>query len=132
MQEEKVQRPLDRLAIALSGICVLHCLLTPVLIVSFPILAATSLADEGFHQALLWLVLPASVFALSLGCFRHKDKAVLTLGLAGLSLVMVTTMWGHETLGETGERFATVIGGVTLALGHIRNYRLCRRDSCHT
>jgi hypothetical protein len=123
---------LDRIAVALSGICVLHCLLTPVLIVSFPILAATSMADDAFHQVLLWLVLPASLLALSLGCFRHKDRAVLTLGLAGLSLIMVTAMVGHDSFGETGERIATVIGGVTLALGHLRNHRLCRRDSCHT
>jgi hypothetical protein len=132
MQEEKVQRPLDRLAIALSGICVLHCLLTPALIISFPILAASSMADEAFHQALLWLVLPASMLALLLGCFRHKDGTVLVLGLAGLSVIMLTAMWGHELFGEAGERFATVIGGITLTLGHLRNHRLCRRDSCHT
>lgn len=80
MTKATVQRPLDRLAIALAGLCLVHCLLTPIALVLFPMLAATSVADEQFHTMLLWLVLPASLVALALGCRRHKDHLVISLG----------------------------------------------------
>jgi cytochrome c biogenesis factor len=130
MMKDTVQRPFDRLAIALSGLCVVHCLLTPVALVLFPVLAATSVADDHFHMLLLGLVLPASLVALVLGCRRHKDHLVISLGGIGLVLLMFTAIGGHAVLGERGERWSTVLGSVTLALGHLRNHYLCRRNAC--
>jgi hypothetical protein len=132
MRKDTAQRPLDCLAIALSGLCIVHCLLTPVALVLFPVLAATSVADEQFHRLLFGLVLPASLVALALGCRRHKDRLVLCLGMIGLVLLMLTALGGHAILGERGERWSTVLGGVTVALGHLRNHGLCRRHTCDT
>jgi hypothetical protein len=130
MTKETFQRPLDRLAIALAGLCLVHCLLTPLALVLFPMLAATAVADEHVHQLLLWLVLPASLVALGLGCRRHKDCLVITLGVLGLLVLILTAIAGHTAFGEGGERWGTVLGGVTVALGHLRNHRLCRRNAC--
>ena len=131
MTKDTVQRLFDRLAIALAGLCLVHCLLTPLTLVLFPMLAATAVADEHVHQILLWL-LPASLVALALGCRRHKDRLVVTLGALGLLALILTTMGGHAVFGEGGERWGTILGGVTVALGHLRNYRLCRRHACDT
>lgn len=132
MLKERIQTPLDRLGIMLSGICLFHCLLTPLAIILFPIISLTFATDESFHKMLLWLVLPTSVCAFFIGCVRHKDAGVLALGLAGLTLMILAAHLGHQALGETGERIATTIGGLTLALGHIRNHRRCREDRCET
>jgi len=125
-----LQKPLDRLAIALSGLCALHCLATPVALLLIPALAATHVAGESFHRILLIFVLPASALALLLGCWRHKDKIVLGIGILGLTLLVFGAFAGHELLGEIGEKVATMIGTTTLAMGHARNYRLCRHDGC--
>ncbi|MEN3332356.1 MAG: hypothetical protein V7641_1721 [Blastocatellia bacterium] len=130
MEGVKTQRLLDRLAIAVSGLCVLHCLITPVLLILIPVLASTNVADKVFHRILLAFVLPFSLAALLLGCRRHKDWIVFVLGILGLALLILTAWFGHDSFGETGERIATVLGGLTLAIGHVRNYRLCRRDGC--
>jgi hypothetical protein len=132
MTKETIQCPLDRLAIALAGLCLVHCLLTPLALVLFPMLAATVVVDEHVHQLLVWLVLPASLVALALGCRRHKDRLVVTLGGLGLLTLLLIAMGGHAVFGEGGERWGTILGGMTMALGHLRNYRLCRRRACDT
>ena len=64
---------LDKLAVSASMLCAIHCLFLPVILVVFPALGATLFGDELFHALLLWLIIPLSVIALSLGCRRHKD-----------------------------------------------------------
>lgn len=131
MEHIKAQKLLDRLAIGMSGLCVLHCLVTPVLLILIPVLASTIVADETFHKILLVFVLPASSLALLLGCRRHKDWIVLSLGALGLTQLAVIAFVGHELLGETGETAATVVSSLVLAVSHFRNHRLCRSDGCN-
>lgn len=128
--QQKIQNLLDQLAIMFSGLCILHCLLTPVFVVIFPVLVTSDIASEGFHQFLLWLILPTSLFALFLGSFHHKDRLLLMLGLAGLSQLVITAFLGHELFSELGEGLITVVGSVALVLAHIRNRQLCCHKSC--
>jgi len=88
------------------------------------------LADEGFHLVMLWLILPSSAIALTLGCRRHKDAAVLVAGACGLSILVFTAAFGHDLAGELGEKLLTFVGAAVLSAGHLRNYRLCRREAC--
>lgn len=127
------QLVLDQIAIGISALCALHCLLAPLALVLVPTLAAAPLADENFHRALVLLVVPASAVALSLGCRRHKDWFVLLAGFGGMAGLVAAAIFGHEVLGESGERIATVVMTILLAAGHVRNFRLCRNDGCeHT
>ena len=126
----KVQFISDRLAMLLSSLCVIHCLLTPILLISIPALAGVSiLNDETFHQILLFFVLPIGVLALSLGYLHHKNKWVVFAGVFGLTLLSSTLLveWiglGHEVLGEYGEVIITVIASFIIVGAHLINYRL--------
>ena len=124
------QSTLDRLAIGAAALCAAHCLLTPVLIVLVPVLASTLVADENFHKLMLIGVLPTSILALGVGCRRHGSRSVLTLGITGLAILICAALWGHDLLGEVGERLATLAGGLIMSVAHYRNYRLCRRTGC--
>lgn len=125
-----MQRPLDIIVVSISGLCAVHCLLMPLVLILFPVLSGSLVAGEDFHQLLLWGILPTSGLALFLGCRRHKDRRVLVMGLVGLSLVILAAFHGHDWFGEWGERLITVLGGSIMAGGHVRNYRLCRNDQC--
>ena len=126
----KVQFISDKLAMLLSSLCVVHCLLTPILLISIPALAGVSiLNDETFHQILLFFVLPIGVFALSLGYLHHKNKWVVFAGVFGLTLLSSPLLveWiglGHEVLGEYGEVTITVIASFIIVGAHLINYRL--------
>jgi hypothetical protein len=125
-----MQMLMDRTAILLSTACAIHCLFLPVIVIMLPVLGTTFLGNEDFHRLLLWFVFPISVLALTQGCRRHQDRIVIMFGILGLALLLVTAIIGHEILGEEGERLTTVSGATALALGHVRNYMLCRKNKC--
>ena len=79
---------------------------------------------------LLFVVIPLSVIAITLGCRQHKSWVVAQTSLAGLAILIFAAIYGHDVLGHDGERVATIIGASIIALGHIRNYQLCRRAKC--
>ena len=118
---------LDRVAIGLSGLCAIHCAVTPVAVVLFPMLSACLGSDQLFHALLLSLVLPSSVLALMLGCRRHRDGWVLGFGVAGLVLLVVAVACGHI---EYWERPMTLGAAALIVAAHARNYRLCRSEHC--
>jgi hypothetical protein len=121
---------LDKLGVGLSVACLIHCLLTPVLVVFLPI-AGGFFAGEHFHALLLAIILPTSLIALLLGCQRHGRLHVLLLGGAGI-LLMAIAVASHTIIGDGWERVLTGLGGAVLATGHILNYRHCRNTGCES
>ncbi|MCY4182410.1 MAG: MerC domain-containing protein [Gammaproteobacteria bacterium] len=121
----------DKAAIGLSLICVVHCLLTPVAIAMVPALGATFLEGESFHYMVLFLVLPTSLFALGLGCRKHRGVDILAIGLLGLLVLFLVPILGEDVTGEIGEKALTIAGAAIIAYAHVRNFRLCRQHDCH-
>ena len=121
---------LDRASIGLSVICVLHCFATPILLAFAPSLLALPVADEKFHAVLIFLIIPASLVALTLGCRRHGDMSVVYWGCGGLVVLLGTLVLGHELLGDAGEKIMTVFGSGLVVIGHTLNFRACRASTC--
>ena len=121
---------LDKIAVYLSVLCVVQCLLLPVSALLLPTLSLIPLADEWFHSLLLFFVIPTSVFAMALGCKKHKSYNIIFYGLIGLGILIVSAIWGHELFGENGELVFTLIGTSVLSYGHIKNQKLCKLF-CH-
>jgi EamA domain-containing membrane protein RarD len=121
---------IDKMAIGLSMICTVHCLLLPIALVILPTLSASIFGDEGFHQWLLIAVIPTSVIALSMGCKSHKKFSVITTGLLGLVILTLAAFFGHDLLGELGETMASLFGALLIISSHLRNYALCKDLQC--
>jgi hypothetical protein len=120
----------DRVAIGLSLVCAVHCLLLPVALVILPTLAASTFSGERFHQWVLMAVLPTSLLALTMGCRRHRNMSVMAMGLPGLAILTLAAILGHDWLSESGEKIASLLGASLIALGHFRNHALCRHLQC--
>lgn len=120
----------DKVAISLSALCTIHCLLLPTLLIAMPTLGATLFGDEMFHLVLLFVLIPISVFALMLGCKKHKNWNIFALGMIGLGLLIIAQLLGHDVLGEAAEQALTVLGSCFLIFAHIKNFRLCRSNAC--
>lgn len=120
----------DWFGITASMACAIHCLLVPVLLVTGTLLPASFLADEAFHSAMFWLILPAAVLAFGIGCRRHRDRRVLLLGVIGVAGMALSVAVLHDLAGEAGERIGTVVSAAILIAAHYRNFRLCRSSDC--
>ncbi len=110
---------LDRVAIAISGICVVHCAASAILLA---LLASASsvLANPLFHEIGLVVAILLGVVALGRGWRAHRRGLPFALGAAGLA-----TMAFALTLPHAGgvETIVTLIGVGVLALGHRLNLR---------
>ena len=126
MDQTKIRRFTDYTSISLVGICAVHCFLTPVALILFPVVGSTFLFEEIFHELMLFLVIPASIVAIFLGCRRHKDLNVIMLGILGLCLLLAGAFVATGYKGST----LTLIGAFIMICGHLRNFKLCKRDGC--
>ena len=144
-----ISRKLDALAISISLLCAIHCMITPLVLVLLPILGTSFWVHKDFHLWMLGLVLPTSCTAIILGCRKHKDRAVALLGFIGLTLILGVALYEalfHSTLAPEhgccshctqryfGEfnisTWINLIGAGFLSSGHIRNFLLCRKANC--
>ncbi len=118
---------LDRAAVALSALCVVHCLTLPLLVAGLPFLA--QFVPGHLHAQMLVIVVPLSVVALAIGFRRHRSRPVLVAGAIGMLLLIIGATFAHNFLGLLADRLFTISGAIVLAAAHVQNSLLARR--CH-
>jgi hypothetical protein len=108
---------LDRYAIGLSGLCLVHCLATSVLL-ALVSAAGGILGAPIIHEVGLGLAMIMGAIALGRGILEHGYSMPSAVGGLGLGV-----MAGALTLPHDGtEAVYTVIGVGILALGHRLNF----------
>ncbi len=117
----------DKFAIGLSILCTIHCLVLPLLLVALPSLASLQLQNEAFHTWMLVAVIPISIFALTMGCKKHKRYRLLLWGFSGLILMFAAVFLGHEIVNETAEKILTLVGAILVVIAHMGNFRRCQQ-----
>lgn len=116
----------DKVAIGLSFLCAIHCLVLPLIIVLLPSIAALQLQNEAFHTWMLIAVIPTSIYALIMGCKQHKRFRLLILGIVAISILVIAALTEETLPNEILAKALTLIGAMMLAYGHFQNYRLCK------
>lgn len=112
----------DRLGISASLICILHCLMTPILLVAMPVVGAY-LSQGWFHALIGALVFPVAIWAFLNGYREHRQHRVLAFGALGLTLVFLALVQHHD---QVREFLFMSLGGSLLTLAHYLNLRCCR------
>ncbi len=115
---------LDRVAVVLSGLCLLHCLALPVVIVSLPFVA--QFAETHWHTPMLLFAVPISTLAIVIGYRRHGNRQIVAAGALGLGLLIVGATIAHAHYGAMADRLLTVSGSLLLAAVHWKNSRQLR------
>jgi hypothetical protein len=107
---------LDRIAMGISGLCLVHCLGTAVLL-GLISAAGTTLGAPWIHEVGLSLAMILGSIALGRGIVEHGFMMPSAVGGLGLGV-----MAGALTLPHNGTEAAyTVAGVLILALGHRLN-----------
>lgn len=107
---------LDRLAIGLSGLCLVHCLATAVVLAALAT-AGGLLGAPIIHEVGLTLAMILGAVSLGRGVVEHGFMLPCAVGALGLGV-----MAGALTLPHDGsEALYTMVGVGIVALGHRLN-----------
>jgi hypothetical protein len=108
----------DRMAIGLSGLCLVHCLASAIFVA---VLASAGgvLLNPAIHEVGLTFAIALGIVALGRGIFDHGFMMPSAIGGLGLGV-----MAGSLSLPEGGMGTVyTILGVSILALGHDLNRR---------
>jgi hypothetical protein len=109
---------MDRLAIGLSGLCLVHCLASAIFVAMLAS-AGGLLLHPAIHEVGLMFAIALGVLALGRGVLDHGFMMPSAVGGLGLGV-----MAGSLGLPEGGAGTAyTILGVAILALGHDLNRR---------
>jgi hypothetical protein len=122
-----LSRYFDRIAIALSTICIVHCIAMPFIVALLPLAAISFGGDAHFHQLMLWLVVPTSIVGFALGFRVHRRASIILAGAAAVALLTTAALWGHAAWNAPTEVAVSLIASILLATAHWRNFREVRR-----
>ncbi len=111
---------LDKSAMTLSGLCLVHCLAGSFLLTMFA--ASGDLFSHNVHLIGLLLAMPLAAVALWRGVAVHHRLGVALLGAAGIALMATSLLIGHG-----GPEIAlSVLGVGLLGTAHLWNLRASR------
>lgn len=108
---------LDRIAMGLSGLCLVHCITTTVLLAVFS--AAGGLLNPAIHEVGLSLAIVFGVVALGRGIFSHGYMMPAVVGAFGIGIMAGALSLPHGPF----ETWWTLVGVSLVALGHDLNRR---------
>jgi hypothetical protein len=109
---------MDRIGIALSGLCLVHCLGSAIVLAMLASAGGIFL-NPLFHEIGLVLAIGFGIIALGRGIIEHGFMMPSSIGGLGLGV-----MAGALTMPHDGaEVIYTILGVAILALGHDLNRR---------
>ncbi len=125
--EGRVARWADRIGAVVGFACAVHCALVPVLLALAPAMGVGFLDNEAFEAGLLAVAGLVATVAIIHAVRRQHPRSIIAGLLAGFGLLLAGLLVEHDAplLGTV----LSVLGGVVLAISHLRNSR-CHRDAC--
>ena len=108
---------LDRLAIGLSGLCLVHCLATAVFLALLSSIGGL-LGAPIIHEVGLTLAMLLGAVALGRGVLEHGFMLPSAIGALGLGVMAGALQLPHDG----SEALYTIVGVAILAMGHKLNY----------
>ena len=123
--QDRINLWIDKSAIGLSGLCLLHCLATT-LVITLLSVGTTGFFQHDIHKIGLALAIPLAIVGLGRGVFRHRHWVVIALGVVGIGFMAfaLTMPHGHFELG------LTVLGAAFVAWAHWLNIRCLNGGTC--
>jgi hypothetical protein len=110
---------LDRAAILLSGLCLVHCVATLLFVTLLASAGSFFLADPRIHEYGLGIAIALASVALLRGVIQHRRLLPIGLGAVGLSLMASGLIVEHGV----GEAAFTIVGVLLVASAHRLNTR---------
>jgi hypothetical protein len=119
------QTRLDRAGIALSILCAIHCLATPLILISLPAAAAHSESAEA------WIVAASLLIGVcAIGASQRRNGSPLPR--IGISIGLAAIVGSRLLLHGPAETALVFAGAALLVTSHLFNCRECRHGCAHS
>lgn len=113
----------DEAAALCSGLCLIHCLATPVLLSLGGLgLIGSAFTSEWVHVVLILPIALLALASLPSGWKRHRRRLPPVAGSLGLALLVTALFAPHEA-----EAALSISGGLLLIGAHLSNRFHCNR-----
>lgn len=120
----------DKLGTWASLLCVVHCLLTPVLLSFSSVFAHFLPGEEPTHRLLAVCVAVLGALAVIGGFRRHRRSRVVLLLIAGLACISYAAWFGDKLPSHRWEIAITFLGSSLLIGAHRLNHTFCGSCAC--
>jgi hypothetical protein len=120
----------DSLGVWASGLCVVHCVLTPVLLSCSAVFAHLLPSDEKVHRSLAVAIAMIGGIALLFGYRKHRRIRIPLLMAVGLAFIFGGAWWGDHLPSHAAEVAVTMVGSGFMIAAHRLNHTFCRNCSC--
>lgn len=118
----------DLLGAAASGLCAIHCTLTPIFFAAKPVLDSTLgeyAHGGGFWAALDYVFLVLSLLAVWYSARHTSHKTIKWVLWVAWGVFAIGLL--SEPLDFTHGKWLMYAGSITLVVAHLQNYRYCQR-----
>ena len=122
--------PVDQIGVWTSTACVIHCLLTPIVLSISAVSAHFLPSEEKTHRTLAVAIAALGAIALVRGFHRDRSSRVLVLMAVGLAFIFGGAYWGDRLPSHAAEVLVTLIGSGFMIAAHRTNHTFCRDCSC--
>lgn len=116
---------IDRAGISISGVCAVHCMITPVLLATIPSLGGL-FSHLWIHIVILTLATPVAIYAF---IFQGENRKITAFAVCGLLLLFIAvgmeifshSLESHVSSHVPSPHLLNIIGGLILGVSHFLN-----------
>jgi hypothetical protein len=112
----------DRLGIAVSFICLVHCVVLPVFLTTLSFAGMEVLHNRILELGTLLLAVSTGFMAMRNGYLKHEQSGIVVVFVLG----MVLMISGNFSFTEPFETLCKTAGALLVIGAHIRNFRVSR------
>jgi hypothetical protein len=115
---------LDKIGVSLSAICLLHCLLLPVLLVTLPSVAFLSFFKNPISEAILIILAIGNAILVVTKNFKKHMNFIVPTAFAAGAVMLSLFFFAHELVEQN--EYIILIGAALIGSGHLLNTYFCK------
>ena len=117
----------DHLGVIASVACLVHCIVTPVVLSLSAVWVHYLPAEERLHRTLAALVAAIGCIAIVSGYRKHGRRRVFGLMAGGLGLIFAGAYFGDRLPSHAAEMAVTMSGSGLMIAAHLINHTFCKK-----
>ncbi|MCX7632506.1 MAG: MerC domain-containing protein [Turneriella sp.] len=119
----------DKAGVVFSGLCLIDCVVLPLLSVLLFSIESSLLVKIDLHQLLLPAIIVTAAVAFYHSYRRHRAHHIAILGLLGVAL-LTASVWGEGTWHPSVSQGVSLCGSLLLLAAHSVNLWQHRQRRC--